>query len=612
MLRPFFQKPVWCRVLTVTVVLAPLYLMGCSDDEDTAAVSSTPSLEVDIVGDTAAIPSNVVAERAQVQSSRLAQPSVDAIAAVPAPVGLSSEAGSGSARQVVGSSSLPALPALPSTPSIPVESREDLGSFRDESARADFDSGENYNVIVENSFVSVQEQPLSTFSIDVDSASYSNVRRFLINGTLPPPDAVRIEEMINYFTYDYPQPDPECECPFVLVGEMSEAPWNPDHRLVHIGLQGQKIDREDLPPNNLVFLIDVSGSMTDYNKLPLLKSAIRLMVNELDDEDRVSLVVYAGSAGVVLPPTSGQSKGVILAAIDRLEAGGSTAGGQGIQLAYALAAETFLPEGNNRVILATDGDFNVGMSSESDLVDLIESKREQDIFLTVLGFGTGNLQEAQMEQITNHGNGNYAYIDSEAEAKKVLVNELGATLFTIAKDVKLQVEFNPTKVQSYRLIGYENRILAAQDFNDDTKDAGELGAGHSVTALYEVIPVGIESDGSVDPLRYQDPSTASEAAFSDELMLLKLRYKEPTGDASKLMETPVVDRGISLEQTSPDFRLSAAVASFGMMLRNSEYQGASSPQLIQNLMAGPRRQDPEGYQAEFLNLVERYQHLSER
>ncbi len=473
-------------------------------------------------------------------------------------------------------------------------------------------AGEDYNSITENRFLGVEANPLSTFSIDVDSASYSNMRRFLNDGIIPLPDAIRIEELINYFHYDYPQPDPECDCPFFTVAELSEAPWNEQHKLVHVGIQGREIATEDLPPSNLVFLLDVSGSMSSPDKLPLLKSAFQLLVQELDGNDRVSIVVYAGSAGVVLDPTSGLDKQTILEALERLEAGGSTAGGQGIQLAYALAEETFIPDGNNRVILATDGDFNVGVSSESALVRLIEEKRDQAIFLTVLGFGTGNLQDSKMEQIANHGNGNYAYIDSVAEARKVLVQELGATLLTIAKDVKIQIEFNPAKVQAYRLIGYENRILAAEDFNDDTKDAGELGAGHSVTALYEIIPAGVEADvdlTEVDDLRYQPTPVEPAADFSDELMLLKLRYKDPTADTSKLLATPVVDQGIPLERTSPDFRFSAAVAGFGMVLRDSDYKGAATPLMIEQLATEALGPDLEGYRSEFLELVQRYQGL---
>ncbi len=360
---------------------------------------------------------------------------------------------------------------------------------------------EAYDYIAESIFVSAAFDPVSTFSIDVDRASYSNIRRFINDGQLPPEDAVRIEEMINYFTYDYPAPT--SDHPFSVTAEMSVAPWNSLHKLVRIGIQGRKIDTEDLPPTNLVFLIDVSGSMQSANKLPLLKSSFRMLVGELRPEDRVALVVYAGAAGLVLPSTPGDSKDEILEAIEALEAGGSTAGGEGIKLAYEVARENYIEGGNNRVILATDGDFNVGASSDAEMVRLIEEMREDGTFLTVLGFGTGNIKDSKMEKLADHGNGNFAYIDNLMEARKVLVTEMGGTLLTIAKDVKIQVEFNPARVQAYRLIGYENRALRDEEFNDDTKDAGELGAGHSVTALYEVIPVGVESAflGSVDSLR---------------------------------------------------------------------------------------------------------------
>jgi len=468
---------------------------------------------------------------------------------------------------------------------------------------------EGYNPIAENRFLSARNNPLSTFSIDVDGAAYSNVRRFLRNGQRPPIDAVRIEELINYFSYDYPEPNGDE--PFSLITELSAAPWNPQHQLVHIGLQGQSIPSEDLPPANLVFLLDVSGSMNSPDKLPLLQSAFSLLVNELDEDDTVSIVVYAGAAGVVLEPTAGDENDAILDAIAQLEAGGSTAGGEGVQLAYQLAREQFIEDGNNRVILATDGDFNVGTSSEAGLIRLIERERDNDIFLTVLGFGTGNLQDAKMEQLANHGNGNYAYIDSLMEARKVLVNEMGATLLTLAKDVKLQVEFNPAKVQAYRLIGYENRLLAAEDFNDDSRDAGELGAGHSVTALYEVIPVGVDSEvelPEVDDLRYQNSADGDDLDLdtetAQEMMLVKLRYKEPTADTSQRIDRPVRDRPVSLSQTSDDFRFAAAVAAFGLWLRQSEFRGQSDLTLAQELAQDALGGDRHGYRAEFLELLE--------
>ncbi len=471
---------------------------------------------------------------------------------------------------------------------------------------------ENYNRIEDNPFQLASNSPLSTFSIDVDTASYSNIRRFINEGQLPPPDAVRIEELINYFTYDYPQP--KGEQPFSLTTEISQAPWNPTHQLVQVGLQGKRISAENLPPSNLVFLIDVSGSMNNQNKLPLLKSALQLLVNELSEKDRVSIVVYAGAAGLVLPPTPGNQKDKILQAIDKLEAGGSTAGGEGIQLAYQVARNSFLKAGNNRIIMASDGDFNVGVSSDAELVRLIEDYRKRDIFLTILGFGMGNLKDSKMEQLANKGNGNYAYIDNLLEAKKVLVTEMGATLLTIAKDVKIQVEFNPGKVQAYRLIGYENRLLQSQDFNDDKKDAGELGAGHSVTALYEIIPVGVKSDiklPAVDDLRYQQKNNVEPAAYkSDELMLVKLRYKAPKGETSQLISQPLVDRGVKLENASNNLKFSAAVAAFGMVLRDSQYKGSANFEQVLSLAKQSKGTDLEGYRTEFIRLVEKSKSLA--
>lgn len=473
--------------------------------------------------------------------------------------------------------------------------------------------GETYDPIEENPFLIARTNPLSTFSIDVDTGSYSNIRRFINQGQLPPPDAIRIEEMINYFRYQYPQP--QGDKPFSINTEVSESPWNPKHKLVQIGLQGKAISNETLPPSNLVFLLDVSGSMEAPNKLPLLKSAFRLLVNELRDTDKVSIVVYAGSAGVVLPPTPGNQKDQILAAIDQLQAGGSTAGGEGIQLAYKLAQENLIKSGNNRVILATDGDFNVGVSSDTELVRLIEQKREKGVFLTVLGVGEGNLQDGKMEKLADKGNGNYAYIDNQLEAKKVFVKEMGGTLLTIAKDVKIQVEFNPTKVQAYRLIGYENRKLQNQDFNDDKKDAGELGAGISVTALYEIIPVGVQSNvklSDTDALKYQKNSVEKTAYQSNELIQVKLRYKAPTGTTSQLITQPVVDRGVTFAQTSNNFKFAAAVAEFGMVLRKSEYQGNANFNQVLQLATQSQGEDLDGYRAEFLRLVKRAESLGRK
>ncbi|MEG3862407.1 iron uptake porin [Microcoleus sp. herbarium12] len=470
--------------------------------------------------------------------------------------------------------------------------------------RQEFDR-EGYNRIYDNSYQRPSNHPLSTFGIDVDTASYSNVRRFINSGVMPPKDAVRLEELINYFTYDYPQP--KGDRPFSINTEVANAPWNPQHKLVHIGLQGKSISTKDLPPNNLVFLIDVSGSMNSPDKLPLVKASLKYLVSELRAKDSVTIVVYAGAAGLVLPPTPGNQKEKILDSIDKLEAGGSTAGGAGIQLAYKVARDNFIKQGNNRVILATDGDFNVGVSSDGELVRTIEEKREQGVFLSVLGFGTGNLQDAKMEQLADKGNGNYAYIDSLLEAKKVLVTQMGGTLFTIAKDVKIQVEFNPAKVQAYRLVGYENRVLQNQDFNDDKKDAGELGAGHSVTAIYEIIPVGVASDvklPEVDPLKYQpNPATAS-ASQTDELMQVKLRYKKPNETVSQLIAQSVIDKPVKLENASANFRFAAAVAAFGMVLRDSEYKGTANFDEVLRLANQAKGQDKEGYRAEFIRLVE--------
>jgi Ca-activated chloride channel homolog len=462
---------------------------------------------------------------------------------------------------------------------------------------------EGYSAISENPFLTVSQNPLSTFSIDVDAASYSNIRRFINSNQLPPIDAVRLEEMINYFTYEYPEPTGDN--PFSITSEVSEAPWNRDNRLVQIGLQGRKISNDSLPPSNLVFLIDVSGSMSSPDKLPLLKSAFRMLVNELRPEDRVAIVVYAGAAGMVLPSTPSSHKSQILDVLDHLTAGGSTAGGAGINLAYDIAHEHFEEDGNNRVILATDGDFNVGVSSDSELVRLIESKRKERIFLTVLGFGTGNLQDAKMEQLADKGNGNYAYIDNVREARKVLVNEMGGTLHTIAKDVKIQIEFNPGQVQAYRLIGYENRILAKEDFNDDRKDAGELGAGHTVTALYEVVPHGGEGPStSVDSLKYQTTEIRSGAYTSAEMMTVKMRFKRPGVERSEAIELLVSDIQLDLKSTTENFRFASAVAEFGLLLRKSDYLANATYGQVIDLARGALGKDEFGYRAEFVRMVE--------
>jgi Ca-activated chloride channel homolog len=461
---------------------------------------------------------------------------------------------------------------------------------------------EDYDNIVENKFLSPKQEPLSTFSIDVDEASYSNVRRYLQNGSLPPPGAVRIEEMINYFDYDYPQP--QNEDPFSVIAEIAECPWNADHKLIHIGLQGKIIPLENLPASNLVFLIDVSGSMDEPNKLPLVQASLNMLTDQLREQDKVAIVVYAGSAGLVLPSTNGTNKTKIKEAINNLQAGGSTAGGEGIQLAYKIAKDNFVRNGNNRIILATDGDFNVGPSSDDDLVRLVEKERKSGIFLSVLGYGMGNYKDNKMQQLADKGNGNHSYIDNINEAKKVLVQEFGSTLFTIAKDVKIQIEFNPHKVQAYRLVGYENRMLASEDFNDDQKDAGELGSGHTVTALYEVIPTGIKNEfsKSVDALKYQSNKTIN-GSNSNEIMTVKLRYKKPAEDVSKLIIKAVIDDNKPLASASDNFKFSAAVAEFGLLLRNSEFKENGNYQQVISLAKSSKGKDVNGYRAEFISLV---------
>lgn len=459
---------------------------------------------------------------------------------------------------------------------------------------------ESYAHIEEAGFLGVDDNPLSTFAIDVDRASYSNMRRFITRGMRPPIDAIRIEELVNYFSYD--DPGPRGNHPLSVTTEVGAAPWQPAHRLVRIGLRGRDIATGDLPASNLVFLIDVSGSMQPPDKLPLLKSSLRLLVAQMRPEDRVAIIVYAGHAGLALPPTSGKDKGEILFAIDRLEAGGSTAGGAGLRLAYEVARENLGEEANNRVILASDGDFNVGPSSDSEMIRLIEEERESGVFLSVLGFGTGNLQDSKMEQLANHGNGSYAYIDSEREAAKVLVSEFAGTLFTIAKDVKVQVEFNPGEVRAYRLIGYENRALRAEDFADDREDAGELGAGHTVTALYEVVPVGAEGPDVPDApsLRYRNRPEVTRRASSGELGFVQLRYKRPDDSSSVLVQQTFLDRG---EGGSGDMRFAASVAAFGMLLRGSEHVGDYSLGDVLELARGSLGDDEEGYRREFLGLV---------
>ena len=473
--------------------------------------------------------------------------------------------------------------------------------------------GERYAEIDENPFLEAARAPLSTFSVDVDTASYSNTRRFLSEGRLPPRDAVRIEELVNYFNYEYPQPDGPV--PFSVRAEVAECPWDARHRLVHIGLQGRRLSAEDMPPANLVFLVDVSGSMDSPDKLPLVKSSLRTLAERLRANDRVAVVTYAATTGVALPSTTGDRRGEIVAAVERLKAGGSTNGGSGIQLAYQLAQQNFIRGGTNRVILATDGDFNVGVTSESELVDLIEEKRRGGVFLSVLGFGTGNLNDSMMEKLADKGNGNYAYIDTPAEADRALGRQVAGTLATIAKDVKIQVEFNPRLVAGYRLIGYENRLLADEDFNDDRKDAGEIGAGHSVTALYEVVPAGgrLENPG-VDELKYgrQPEPSATQGANATELLTVKLRYKEPDGGASRPLNVGVPDARTSFTNASENFKFAAAVAEFGLLLRDSRYKGRSSFDGAAELARASAGADLRGERAEFVRLVETARALSAR
>lgn len=465
---------------------------------------------------------------------------------------------------------------------------------------------EEYDRIIENPFLSPKHNPLTTFSVDVDKASYANVRRFLNNSQMPPHGAVRIEELINYFDYSYPQPTGDD--PFSINFEMAPCYWNPSHHLLLIGLKGEEKALSEIPPANLVFLLDVSGSMDEENKLPLLKKSLKVLLEKLRPTDRVAIVVYAGAAGVVLPSTPCSEKEKIIDAFDDLSAGGSTAGGEGIELAYKIAKENYIEKGNNRVILATDGDFNIGQSSTDELVRMIEKKREQGVFLTVLGFGMYNLRDAMMEQLTNAGNGNYAYIDNILEAKKVLGDEMWRTLYTIAKDVKIQIEFNPGKVKAYRLIGYENRMMRNEDFHDDTKDAGDIGAGHTVTALYEIIPAGSdEKVPGVDELNYQK----SEIVESDDLMTFKLRYKQPDSDQSKLLEQKVKQSEIYVEQPSDNFEFAAAVAQFGMLLRDSEYKGEADFKQVKKLAKQGQGQDPFSYRSEFIRLVDIAEMLKE-
>jgi Ca-activated chloride channel family protein len=458
-----------------------------------------------------------------------------------------------------------------------------------------------YDRIDESRFRRVADEPLSTFSTDVDTASYSNVRRFLNRGTLPPADAVRIEELVNYFRFPYDAP--RGSAPVAIASEVAACPWNPRHRVALIGIQARRDDPERTARRNLVFLLDVSGSMTPPERLPLVKAAMRMLVDTLSARDRVAIVVYAGASGLVLPSTSGDRKSEIHAALERLQAGGSTNGAAGIQLAYDTAASAFVDGGVNRVILATDGDFNVGVTSQGELVRLIEQQRERGIFLSVLGVGDDNLKDSTMEKLADRGNGNYAYLDSLDEARRVLIAEASSTLVTVAKDVKIQIEFNPRRVGAYRLVGYENRLLNREDFNDDRKDAGDVGAGHTVTALYELVPPGepVPAASAVDPLKYQDAPRAAPAAGSDELMTVKLRYKEPDASSSERISAVVRDR---TGEPTATLGFAVAVAQFGMLLRDSEFKGVATWSSVQQQARRYGRDDPDGYRAEFIRLVD--------
>ncbi len=464
---------------------------------------------------------------------------------------------------------------------------------------------ESYSRIFENGFNNAKSDPLSTFSVDVDAASYSNVRRFINNGQLPPADAVRTEEMINYFNYNLA--GPTNGSPVAIHTELSAAPWNPRHNLLRIGLKAKTMDAGKLPPSNLVFLIDVSGSMNMANKLPLVKASMKLLVEQLRPQDQVAIVTYAGRAEVLLSSTPGSHKKAIINAIEKLNAGGSTAGGEGIKMAYRIAKENFMTDGNNRIIMATDGDFNVGPSSDEDMEQLITEERSSNVAISIMGFGMGNLKDSKMETLADKGNGNYAYIDNLSEAKRALVTEFAGTLFTVAKDVKLQIEFNPAKVQAYRLLGYEDRLLNKEDFNNDKKDAGDMGSGHTVTALYEIVPAGTKDDefsGDVDPLKYQKTGPVVPNAGSGEMLTIKFRYKENNSTASKMSLVTVKDNPLKIDSTSVDFRFAAAVAEFGMLLRNSPYKQQSSMGQVISLAKAAQGEDKGGYRTEFVRLVQ--------
>jgi len=487
-----------------------------------------------------------------------------------------------------------------------LQSIQVIDSYGDQGRRSIIQNpgNESYSRIVENHFEDPKATPLSTFAVDVDAASYSNFRRFINSGQLPPKNAVRIEEMVNYFHYNLPEPTNGD--PVAIHTELSATPWNPQHRLLRIGLKAKDVKTDKLPPSNLVFLLDVSGSMSEPNKLPLVKASMKLLVDQLRAQDHVAIVVYAGEAGLKLASTPGSDKTKIKEVIDQLYAGGSTAGGAGIMMAYEVAKSNFIKGGNNRIILATDGDFNVGASSNKDMQQLIEDERQSGVSISILGFGMGNLKDSKMEIMADKGHGNYAYIDNITEATKAMVTEFGGTLFTVAKDVKMQIEFNPAKVQAYRLLGYEDRLLNKEDFNNDKKLGGDMGVNHTVTALYEIIPAGIKDSfaNSVDPLKYQKTDANVVLNNSPDMVTIKFRYKEPESDQSKMEQVVVNDQPVALAKTSDDFRFAASVVELGLLLRDSEYKQQSGFKSLIEMAKGAKGKDDDGYRAEFIRLAE--------
>lgn len=592
-----------CTVLTATALLAACASQRDSEQQggkdvaappgsiDNAAAAQDPSQDAAIAPREVRIPSEPAGQRRKSELEKQQERSTSEVMVT------------GSSRsQQQAASAMQVAPSSPMLMNAPAAAMCCIAPYQQTT------NTEQYQHLDENPVHRVAEQPVSTFSIDVDTGAYANVRRFLNEGQLPPQDAVRVEEMINYFDYQYTPPATR-ETPFRVATELTPAPWNTEALLLKIGIKGFEVTASERPAANLVFLIDVSGSMQSPDKLPLLKNAFRLLTDQLNARDRVSMVVYAGSSGVVLEPTAGDQKHKIREAIDRLEAGGSTNGAEGIERAYQLAKAAHISKGINRVVLATDGDFNVGVVNFEALVDMAQRQRTSGTALTTLGFGTGNYNDQLLERLADAGNGNYAYVDSLSEARKVLVSELASTLFTIAKDVKIQVEFNPAEVLEYRLIGYENRMLAREDFNNDKVDAGEIGAGHRVTALYEVIPAGAK--GRIDPLRYAALGSAQAGNRSGELANVRLRYKRPDADASQLLEYPIGKQSlVAIGKASPDLRFAASVAAFGQLLRGGKYLGGFGYEDVAALAKGALDQDGEGYRREFVSLVKLAQSLT--